>query len=535
MEALHVHCCGKGSSRFYTLAKPIVSSSTCQFSIKLSSKPFASQIHYKLVPKKQRHGYKCIGRDPCCHAAVSASSTVQGEEDKLHITETKEPNCRARLNVKVPAKICGECYRETLAELRKTVEVPGFRRGDRVPDQVLTNFVGMENVKTAAIERLFNKTFPEAMSLVEDRALRDSEHIVTKFDALQAAFSPSTALSYDIVVDLAPEVKWTSPEAYKHLKLVVEVESDAAIEKLAEPEFNMRHKDMGSLKIVEGRGIQIGDIAILDVSAVRVMDDGTDGEKLPSTEQKGFQLDTEETGNLVPGFIDAIIGLERGMTKSFTVTFPDSWKEKELQSVHARFNVECKELFYRDLPDLDDTIADNFISGCSTLKQVQESLLTKHKEMAEERKKESIHMGLLKELSKVVDADIPHSLLEEHGRDLYGAKIIQLQTTMKLTKDDIRTLSSAKAVNNYLLSQKEVIKESVKQSLALTEIFKIENLKYSEEEVGKEVEKTVEEFKKYDHEFSRDRIREQAEEVLAAEKVLQWLVENSEIQYIVKD
>ena len=57
------------------------------------------------------------------------------------------------------------------------------------------------------------------MSSVKDRALKDSEHIETKYNALQAAFSPSNFPSYDVAVDLAPEVKWTSPEAYNNLKV----------------------------------------------------------------------------------------------------------------------------------------------------------------------------------------------------------------------------------------------------------------------------------------------------------------------------
>lgn len=32
--------------------------------------------------------------------------------------------------------------------------------------------------------------------------------------------------------------------------------------------------------------------------------------------------------------------------------------------------VDCKELFYRDLPTLDDSLADKLLPGCTTLKEV---------------------------------------------------------------------------------------------------------------------------------------------------------------------
>jgi len=47
---------------------------------------------------------------------------------------------------------------------------------------------------------------------------------------------------------------------------------------------------------------------------------------------------------------------------------------------------------------------------------------------------------------------------------------------MKLAKEQVVALSSAEMVQNYLLAQKPRIADSVKQSLAVAEIFKLENL-----------------------------------------------------------
>lgn len=538
-----------------TCFPPISSSSSAKLAISLGAcRTHLAFFTRKLLPEKtltlprsNTQYLECVciwkkqgRRDAFCRAfAAAAVAAVKDDEGNsetdVQVTEIKEPNCRVRLNVKVPPRICKESYEQVLEEMRKQTQIPGFRRGEKIPDKILINFIGKEKIKTAAIQAVLNKTLPEALSSVKDRALRDSEHIETKYNALQAAFSPSSFLSYDVAVDLAPEVKWISPEAYKNLKVVVEVESDAAIERAAEAELKSRHKNLGSLKIVQDRGVKIGDVVVLDVSATQINEDGTDGDKLPFTEQKGFHLDTEESTHLVPGFVNAILGLETGQTRSFQLAFPDTWKQKELQGVLAHFTVECKELFYRDLPVLDDTLADKLANGCTSLSQVQESILQEHKKIAEAKKKQVIQRALLQELSKVVEMDVPHSLLEEHGRQLYGAKLIQLQITMKLTEDQILTLSSAKAVNNYLLSQKETIKEIVKQTLAVEEIFKIENLQYSEEELEKEAEDTAAEFKSYNHEFDRDRVREQAQEFLKGEKVLQFLMQHADITYMLND
>lgn len=66
-----------------------------------------------------------------------------------------------------------------------------------------------------------------------------------------------TICSYDVVVDVVPEVKWTTPDAYKKLKAMVEIDDEAVYRKAAEAEFKSRHKNLGSLRIVEDRSVQV--------------------------------------------------------------------------------------------------------------------------------------------------------------------------------------------------------------------------------------------------------------------------------------
>lgn len=80
---------------------------------------------------------------------------------------------------------------------------------------------------------------------------------------------------------------------------------------------------------------------------------------------------------------------------------------------------------------------------------------------------------------------------------------------MKLSRDQVVGLSSADMVQNFLLSQKQRISDSVKQTLAVAEIFKIENLEVSEEELESEVKNAIDEFKRYDQEYDEQRVKEQ--------------------------
>lgn len=58
----------------------------------------------------------------------------------------------------------------------------------------------------------------------------------------------------------------------------------------------------------------------------------------------GFQFDTEDADKVLPGFADAIIGIQCGETKSFPLTFPDSWRQENLRGVNARFTVSVSQM-----------------------------------------------------------------------------------------------------------------------------------------------------------------------------------------------
>lgn len=370
------------------------------------------------------------------------------------------------------------------------------------------------------------------MSLVSGRALKDSVRIVTKFSDMEEAFSPLNSLRYDVIVDMAPEVRWIPEDGYKNLKIVVEIGSEIDAHKASQQELRRRHKSLGPMRIVTDRGLQIGDVAVLDISATTIDQDESNIKRIPSAESKGFNFDTEDGDKVLPGFLDSIIGIQRGETKSFPLVFPESWRQESLRDVHAQFTVECKELFYRDLPELDDSLADKLLPECSTIEQVKESLLQQFLEYEQTAKDQATDNAILDQLRKMVEIEIPQSLFEEQGRQLYGAKLLEVQANMKLNDQQLASLSSPRAVNEYLEGQRENIENIIRQNLAVGDIFKRENLQFSTEELVKEVENSVAEFKRHNQDYDEERVKEQVQEILEGAKVLEWLREHAEIEYI---
>ncbi|XP_050219494.1 trigger factor-like protein TIG, Chloroplastic [Mercurialis annua] len=486
---------------------------------------------------RQTHNPTVVCARKSASPSPSTSLDYGPEKDKLpadiKVTESPEPNSRLRLSVEVPSAVCDQCYGRVMKEFMKEAKVPGFRPGKNVPESILVGYVGKENIHKATVESVLKRTLPHAMNSVTGRALRDSVRIATRFSEMEKTYSSLNILRYDVIVDVVPEVKWVPDNGYKNLKIVVEIDSDIDAQIASEKELRRRHKALSALKVVTDRGLQVGDVVVIDISATK-SDDKSSVQNIPDAESKGFHFDTEDGDTVLPGFRDSLIGIQRGETKSFPLVFPESWSQKNLRGVHAQFTVQCNELFYRVMPELDDSLADKLFPGCTTLQQVKESLLQICLDAEKAAKDQATDNAILEQLCKMVEVDIPKSMFEEQGRQLYGARLLQIQANMKLNEQQLATLSGPTAVNEYLENQKENISKVIKQNLAVGDIFRRENLQFSTEELVKEVENSVAEFKRHKQEYDEANVKDQVQEILEGAKVLEWLREHSEIQHITR-
>ena len=69
-----------------------------------------------------------------------------------------------------------------------------FRNEQRLRGLVSWLVLSFLQVKASAVEALLKTTIPKALQSVANRALKESEHITTKFDDMVAAFDPKKEL-----------------------------------------------------------------------------------------------------------------------------------------------------------------------------------------------------------------------------------------------------------------------------------------------------------------------------------------------------
>ncbi len=123
-----------------------------------------------------------------------------------------------------------------------------------------------------------------------------------------------------------------------------DVRVDAVVEQLRDQQ--------ASLIPVEDRGIETGDFAVI------AFEGRLDGVVIEGAASERFPL-VVGSDRMVPGFETALIGMHEDEVRTFTVTFPEDYRETELAGQPVEFTATLKELRQRKLPELDDAFAQS--------------------------------------------------------------------------------------------------------------------------------------------------------------------------------
>jgi len=472
----------------------------------------------------------------CTRAMASVTTDSGVVVDKID----KPADGAVELKVTVPESMLQKCYDAVVDGFNDTVTIPGFnsaKKGDKqtakIPMQLLINHVGRKEFTSACVEEALQNSLPEAMGLVAADALQDSERITTHFTEMFDAFSgpmcsPAEPMKYDVLVEMNPVIKFTGD--YKKLSVTVQSPGDDSTADADVAKFLLdKLKDLSTLRVATDRGLTPGDAAVVDIDAVRVNEDGTDGDTLQGMKQDGFQLDTGDGNIKLPGLLENLTGMLSGEKKSFTIVFPDDWPQAYVRGVKAKFTVTVKELFAREYPKETDALAEKIYPGMKTMADAKAAILEAIKAKYAFDLKRATDEACVDALAEICDVRLPRSVVEEQGRDMYSEQLLAMQVEKKMSPQALQQLASAKMVNEFITKQKDEIERVVRRTIACEELSKLEGLVVDGEELAAEVQKAKEEFDQFQTEYNEDQLWRQCTEAVEAKLAFRWLAENVNI------
>lgn len=435
----------------------------------------------------------------------------------MRVTQEKLPASQIGLEIEISPEKSKQSYEQVIQNFSRDANIPGFRKG-KVPRQILLQRLGVARVKAAAIEELIQDGITEAIEQAEIKPIGQPQ-LRSSFDDLISSFEPGKPLTFSAAVDVMPEVNLSE---YKGLHVQAEeVKYDPqSVEKvLAE-----NQSERATLIPVEARAAQMGDVAIVDFQGYLVQDGQTTSEEIPGASATDFQLELQP-GRFIEGFIDGIVGMNPGETKEVAAQFPEDYPQEDLAGKAANFTVTVKELKEKELPELNDDLAQE-ISEFETLEQLRSSLESRFQSEADNRTKTNKQQALSNALLERTEVELPETMIEQEVDTLLT------QTAMQLSRQgiDIKKLFTKDIIPQMRARSRPEAIERIKRSLALQEVAKRESISVEPEAVDSRVKELMAQYS--DRDVDPDRLREVVKEELLTEKIMDWLEENSTVELV---
>ena len=260
----------------------------------------------------------------------------------MQVTETLSDGLKRAYTVVVPAADFVGRRDRRIAELGKTLRLPGFRPG-KVPATVVRQRFGPA-VSAEVLEESVNEATQQVLT---ERNLRSAGQPRVEVVALpEPKDSTAKDLEFKVELELLPDIALPDLSALTLTRLKAEpaVESiDRALGELARRQRKLE-------PVTEVRAAEAGDVLTIDYEG-KV--DGT-----PFAGGSATDADVEVAGpGFIPGFTEQLAGLAPGESRQLQVTFPAEYGAPELAGKAATFDVTAKALKRADIPAVDEAFA----------------------------------------------------------------------------------------------------------------------------------------------------------------------------------
>lgn len=400
----------------------------------------------------------------------------------MNYTQATGEKSTVKLTITFTEEEWKDAISKAYLKTRGKYTVPGFRKG-KAPQPVLENYYG----KGVFFEEAFNYLYSEHYFAILEKE-KDNFTAVGEPELNVESMEEGKGVVLSAVVPVKPEVKIEKYTGLKIQKFEYNV-TDEDVEKEAK---KLVASDAKTVE-VEDRACKLGDIVNIDFSG------SVDGEKFAGGAAEGYDLELG-SGSFIPGFEDALVGMNKGEAKDINVKFPENYQADNLRGKDAVFAVKINKITEKQYPELTDEYVKSH-AGVETVEDYKKKLRERLERNAENRGRDETEGSILAEISKYTQVEIPDAMIESEidrivqdfsYRLMYqGLKLEDYLKYMNLKMEDFRAQYTTEA-------HRRVLCQLIVDKIVKTEAFKAEpeEVDAKIEEQAKSVEKTLEEYKK---------------------------------------
>lgn len=329
---------------------------------------------------------------------------------------TKLDHSAVKLTVTIAKKDVADNYNATLAKYAKQVQIPGFRKG-HVPAAILERKYG-ESLKQDAASDLIDKSLNEIFDddkETENRPLPYAQPVMEKMPEVDLDKDFTFTVTYDVF----PKV------SVKDFNGITVKEPQCTVgEKELEEELKaVQERNAVVIDKKDDEKVEKDNIVTINYSE---LDD--DGKEVAGSKRQDFVF-TVGSGEDIYKIDDDIIGMKKGETKQITKKYDKKDENEDLAGKTKKISVTVTALKTRNLPALDDDLAQDVSDKYKTLDDLKKDI-SKNLEAAKNHKIAEIKQNdLLSQLVEKNQFDIPASMLKAELESRWQMMAQQFQTS----------------------------------------------------------------------------------------------------------
>jgi trigger factor len=373
----------------------------------------------------------------------------------MQVTETLTDGLKRAYTVVVPAADIESRRSKRIAELGRTVHLPGFRPGKVPPTIIKQRFGG--SVAAEVLEASVNEATRQVLT---ERGLRSAGQ--PKVELVSADLASD--LEFKVELELLPDIALPDIASIELTRLKAQPQPETIDKALSEIARRQRTLE----DVTEDRPAAKGDVLLVDFVGKL---DGT-----AFAGGTGNDVNVEIGGaGFIPGFAEQLEGMRPRETRTIEVTFPAVYGAAELAGKTVSFEVTAKQLRLPVLPAIDEDLAKKL--GFEGLQEVRETIGTQVQREYDQLSRQRVKRQLLDILAERVSFPVPQGMVETE----FGQIWQRLETERKEGRVDDD--DKGKDDDTLKAEYRAIAERRVRLGLLLGEIGRANNITVNQDEL----------------------------------------------------
>jgi trigger factor len=381
----------------------------------------------------------------------------------VKVSTERIPESQVALEIEVEPERLERSLERAYRQLAQKTEVPGFRKG-KTPRHMLERYLGRDAIMQEALGLLIPEAYNQAIE----------EENIEAIDYPSIEVVQQEPLIFKATVPVRPSVDLGGYREVKVEREPVTVSEEQVKEKLEE----LRHR-YAILEPVD-RSLQMGDRVWADIRV------SVDGRSVFSEDDAEVHL-RQEVPVLMPGFVEELVGSEKGVERQFSIEVPSDYYQPLLAGKTCLCTVLVREIKQERLPELDNAFAAVVGEGFPSLDALRQRLESDLRQSAEqetdarhrERVVDEVVAGASVEFPPVLAERETDRLLQERVSSSGAADIERYLRQVRKSEEELRQELRLQAV------------ERIQRSLVLGKVAEVEAISVGEEDVDAEIERAA--------------------------------------------